>query len=81
MSQEHKPLIRSSQHAEAQKLLERPFRHWLPFDPRAARRAADRGAPLSSAAASSPLSKAIAALGRDHLQTLAKPAAAAARAR
>jgi pilus assembly protein CpaE len=81
MSQEHKPLIRSSQHAEAQKLLERPFRHWLPFDPRAARRAADRGAPLAAAAGSSPLSKAIAALGRDHLQTLAKPAGASARAR
>ena len=45
----------------------------------AARRAADRGAPLSAAAGSSPLSKAVAGLARDHLQALAKPAAARAR--
>jgi pilus assembly protein CpaE len=52
MSQEHKPLIRGSHHVEAQKLLERSFKHWLPFDPRAARKAADRGVPLSVAGSS-----------------------------
>ena len=82
MSQEHKPMIRGSHHIEAAKLLERPFRHWLPFDPRAARKAADRGAPLS-AMGSSALSKAVASLGRDTLAALARPATAqgAARAR
>jgi pilus assembly protein CpaE len=71
MSQEQKPLIRSSHHVEASKLLERPFRHWIPFDPRAARKAADRGTPLS-AVGSSPLSKSISALGRDTLAELAR---------
>lgn len=80
MSQEHKPLIRGSHHAEAQKLLERPFKHWLPYDPRAARKAADRGAPLSVAAGSAPLSKAVAALGRDTLAALQKLEPAHARA-
>jgi pilus assembly protein CpaE len=71
MSQEQKPLIRGSHHVEASKLLERPFRHWIPFDPRAARKAADRGMPLS-AVGSSPLSKSISALGRDTLAELAR---------
>lgn len=79
MSQEHKPLIRGSHHNEASKLLERPFKHWLPFDPRAVRKASDRGQPLSAAAGSSPLSKSIAALGRDTLATLARNEPAHAR--
>lgn len=81
MSQEHKPLIRASHHVEAQKLLERTFKHWLPYDPRAARKAADRGAPLSSAVGSSPLSKAVALLGRDTLAALARLEPAHSRAR
>lgn len=79
MSQEHKPLIRSSHHAEAAKLLERPFKHWLPYDPRAVRKASDRGVPLSAAAASSPLSKSIASLGRDTIATMARNEPAHAR--
>lgn len=79
MSQEHKPLIRSSHHAEAAKLLERPFRHWLPYDPRAVRKASDRGVPLSAAAGSSPLSKSIAALGRDTIAAMARTEPAHAR--
>lgn len=78
MSQEHKPLIKGSHHREAAKLLERPFRHWLPFDPRAARKAADRGLPLA-ATGNSPLSKAIAALGRDTMAALAPSKSARAR--
>lgn len=70
MSQEHRPLVRRSHHVEASKLLERPFRYWLPFDARAIRKAADRGVPLSAAAGSSQLSKAIAAVGRQTLASL-----------
>ncbi|TNC59411.1 AAA family ATPase, partial [Rubellimicrobium roseum] len=79
MSQEHKPLIKGSPHREAEKLLERPFRHWLPFDPKAARKASDRGLPLA-AVSNSALSKAIAALGRQTLASLAQQTPAHARA-
>lgn len=78
VSQEHKPLIRSSHHAEASKLLERPFKHWLPYDGRAVRKASDRGVPLSTAG-SSPLAKSIAALARDTIAALARNEPAHAR--
>ncbi len=81
MSQEQKPLIRGSHHNEASKLLERPFRHWLPFDQRALRKAADRGVPLSSVSRSTPLAKSIAALGRATLASLPRHAAAQPRLR
>jgi len=79
MSQEHRPLIRSSHHAEAAKLLERPFKHWLPYDGKAVRKASDRGVPLSAAAARSPLSKSMAALARDTIAALARNEPAHAR--
>ena len=78
MNQEHKPMIKSRHHVEASKLLERPFRHWLPFDPKAARKASDRGLPLSAVGGSA-LSKAVAALGRDTLAALAPQTSAQSR--
>ncbi|SLN73327.1 Septum site-determining protein MinD [Roseovarius albus] len=59
VSHEKKPLIQGRHHTEAAKALERPLRHWLPPHPKAAREAVDRGVPLSKAARSSSLNKAV----------------------
>jgi pilus assembly protein CpaE len=72
---EKKPMIKARHHIEASKVLERPFRHWLPFDPRAARDASDRGVLLSIAAKRSPILKAIKSLAKATLSALAAPAA------
>lgn len=71
---EKKPLITSSVQTEAKKILERPFKYWLPHDPAAARAAVDRGVPLSRISTRSPLAKAVIALGRATLTTLSLPA-------
>lgn len=59
VNHEKKPLIKGRHHTEAAKALERPLRHWLPPHPKAAREAVDRGVPLSKAARSSSLNKAV----------------------
>ncbi|WP_319546038.1 CpaE family protein [Ruegeria conchae] len=64
ISQETKPTFRSSQHVEAQKVLERELRFWLPSDARHAKQALDRGQLLSQASGSCALSKAIRLMGR-----------------
>ena len=74
VSHEKKPLITSSVQTEAKKILERPFKHWLPYDPAAARAAVDRGVPLSAISGRSPLAKAVNALGRASMTTLSLPA-------
>lgn len=56
---EKKPLFKAGHHAEAEKVLGRELRHWLPLDPRSARVALDRGQLLSSVANRSALAKAI----------------------
>ncbi len=78
INHEKKPLIRSGAHAEAAKVLERTFKHWLPHDPHSARTAIDRGAPLSAVASSAGLSKAIGALGRQLLTEFSATASAQA---
>lgn len=71
---EKKPLLPHSHHKQAAKVLNRPLNGWLPFDPKAAREASDRGVPLSEAAARSALAKAIDRLGRATLKGLAPQA-------
>ncbi|NSY39049.1 AAA family ATPase [Leisingera sp. ANG59] len=69
ISRERKPLIAASHHKEASKLLQKPFKYWLPNDPSAAAAAADRGRPLSAAAGRSSLARAIQRLSRDLIDT------------
>ncbi len=63
INHEKKPLVKGRHHNEAAKILERPFQHWIPMDPKAAKEAVDRGQPLSQVASRSPMAKAIARLG------------------
>lgn len=71
IGQEKRPVVKGKHHAEAAKVLERSFEHWLPFDPRAARESVDQGKPLSQVAGRSPLTRAIARLGKDTISALA----------
>ncbi len=59
VNHEKKPLMQARHHVEAAKALERPLKYWLPPQAKAAREAVDRGVPLSEAAGSSSLNKAI----------------------
>ncbi len=77
ISRERKPLITASHHKEASKLLQKPFKYWLPDDSSAASAAADRGVPLSAAAGRSRLAKAIRRLSRDLIETRKARAGAA----
>ena len=61
---EARPVIKARHHAQAAKLLERPFNTWLPPDAKAARAALDRGVPLSEASRRSALTRSIAGLAR-----------------
>lgn len=74
VNRERRPIITSGALAEASRVLERPFRHWLPDDPGAARAAVDRGAPVASVAGRSGLAKGINALGRSMMTALSDPA-------
>lgn len=64
INHEKKPVIPRRHHQEASKVLDREFRYWLPFDPKAAREASDRGVPITEAAGSSALAKSLGRLGR-----------------
>ena len=75
ISHEKKPLVYGRNHSEASKVLERPFKHWIPFDPNPARDATDRGVPLSVAAGRAPITKAIKSFARATMTTLTAPAA------
>ncbi|WP_165354564.1 AAA family ATPase [Tropicimonas sp. IMCC6043] len=68
VSHEKKKIFGAAHYAEAEKLLGRKLRHWLPHDPHNARIALDRGQLLSQAARGSGLSKAIRHLGRKIMQ-------------
>ena len=76
INHEKKPVLPKRHHTEAANVLEREFRHWLPFDPKTAREASDRGVPLSEAAPQSGLTKALNRLGRSLSER--KPAAQSA---
>ncbi|MBY6057148.1 CpaE family protein [Leisingera daeponensis] len=69
ISRERKPLLAASHHKEAARLLQKPFKYWLPNDPSAAAAAADRGVPLSVAAGRSALAKAVRRLSQDLIET------------
>jgi len=68
VSHEKKSMFKAGHHAEAEKVLGRALRYWLPYDPRHARTALDRGQLLSQAANGCALSKAIRAMSREILQ-------------
>lgn len=68
INHEAKPLFRAGHHVEAEKALGRPLKHWLPFDPKPARAALDRGELLSKTAGKCPLSKALRGVGKSILQ-------------
>lgn len=70
INSEKKPLIMKRHHSEAAKVLERPLKHWIPYDPAAAREAMDRGVPLSVAASRSHIAKGINAVGRSIIAAL-----------
>ena len=64
INHEKKPVLPRRHHQEASKVLDREFRHWLPFDPKSARDASDRGVPITEAAGQSALAKSLSRLGR-----------------
>jgi len=72
INHEKKPFIRGRHHTEASKVLERPFQHWIPMDPKAAKEAVDRGKPLSEVARRSPMYKSISRLGKATAAEIAK---------
>ncbi len=66
---EKKPLFRPRHHVEASRVLERPLQHWLPYQPKIAKEALDRGVPLSGISARSALCKSIRKLATTTLET------------
>lgn len=70
LNHERKPMTLSRAQKEASKVLQKPFRHWLPDDPRAARMAVDRGQPLTEVAGRAPLARAIDRLCRSTMAEL-----------
>jgi len=65
INHESKPLFRSQHQKEAEKVLERDFKHWLPDDPKTARTAVDCGKPISAINPRSKLSKAFKTIAND----------------
>ena len=59
VNHQRKTFLASRLHREAAKVLERPLKHWLPHDARAATVAGGRGEPLSRAAPRSALGRAM----------------------
>lgn len=75
---EAKPIFKGGAVKEAENVLERGLNHWIPSDPKAARGALDTGAPLSTVARRSPMTKALAKIARTiatELQTVDRPSA------
>ena len=68
IARETKPLIKSEQIAEGEKLLETKFKHWLPANPKVARKSADLGKPLVVAKPGSDIAKAYTALAKTYSQ-------------
>ncbi|MEQ6249952.1 AAA family ATPase [Sulfitobacter sp. HNIBRBA3233] len=74
VNQQRKPVVRSSVLKECEALLGRTLEHWIPADPRAARRATDLGVPIQTGAKRSAVAKAIAKLAEAVFAQSAKPA-------
>lgn len=58
VNREKKPVIKGGTYKEAENVLERPLKYWLPLDERTARAAVDRGDPLTEVSGRSTLTKA-----------------------
>ncbi len=69
VNQEKKPLLPSAVQKEAAKLLGQPLTHWIPADPKAARRALDIGVPMALGARRAPAARAIAAMAKSLLSS------------
>lgn len=75
VNNQKKPFVASTMTKECETLIGRPLKHWIPPDPKTARRATDLGVPLLLGAKRSRMARAIAAL-----RTAILPTSAAARA-
>ena len=64
VARETKPLIKSEQISEGEKLLDTKFQHWLPNNPVVARKSADLGRPIVLNKPGSDIAKAYSALAR-----------------
>lgn len=62
VNQQQKPLRLSAALRECEALIGRPLRHWIPLDPKTARRASDLGIPLQISAKRSRMARAITTL-------------------
>jgi pilus assembly protein CpaE len=74
VNHQRKPLMTSRLHREVAKVLERPLKHWLPHDARAADAAGGRGEPLSRAAPRSSLGRAMSRLASSTRSSLSASA-------
>lgn len=70
VNHEKKPLLKARHYTEAAKVLERPLQYWIPDDPKTAREAVDRGAPLSKISKRAPITKSIKNIGKDMIARL-----------
>ncbi|MEH6360899.1 MAG: AAA family ATPase [Amylibacter sp.] len=66
---EHRPLFLAQHHKEASKVLEREFKHWLPYDLKAAQTAVDHGKPISYTSPRSKLGRAFKTLAKETIKT------------
>ena len=62
INRERRPMLKSEHIREAEKILETKFTHWLPDDPKLARKAADLGQPIVRMKPKSDLGKALSKL-------------------
>jgi len=69
ISGESKPLIKSEQIREGEKLLETKFAHWIPGNPKLARKSIDLGQPVAAMKPGSDIGKAYAALAKTCAET------------
>jgi len=65
---EHRPLFLAQHHKEAAKVLEREFKHWLPYDLKAAQTAIDHGKPISYTSPRSKLGRAFKTLAKETIK-------------
>lgn len=70
---ENKPLFKARHHAEAERVLERPLRHWLPYQSKVAKEALDRGVPLSQVSSGSAICKSIKRMAHKTFEAAATP--------
>ena len=74
INRESKPLIKSEQISEGEKLLETKFTNWLPDNVKVARKSADLGRPVVTNKPGSDLAKSYFALAKSYTQKAEKAA-------